>query len=267
MSPVKNQGTCGSCWAFSATTAAEATLAIKNNSAPYRLSEQQLVDCTNTTTANKNMFGKTYGTYGCGGGWMAYAWNFMRDHGAMEYGKYPYTGKDETCKHNSSQTVGKIASYGRITTSIEDAKAKLREQPMTIAVDASSAAFQLYKSGVLDDTDNCGTSLNHAVVLVGFSEAGDDVDPTPEPTPEPTPDPVPVPLECVVTKWWRNCPDSGARRLADAQGDTDYWKIQNSWGTSWGDQGFIKIAITSGSGVCAMNSYIEYVDWTSNMYA
>ena len=92
--------------------------------------------------------------------------------------------------------------------------------------------------------------------------------PTPEPTPEPTPKDEDEDGEiCSVTKWWRNCttPDNG-RRLADTQGDEGYWKVQNSWGTGWGDEGFAKIAITGGSGVCGMNSYLQYVDWTDDAY-
>lgn len=75
MHDVKNQGNCGSCWAFAATTALEGTLAKKTNSAPIHMSEQQLVDCTLTTSqANYDRFGKDYYSYGCQGGWMEYAW-------------------------------------------------------------------------------------------------------------------------------------------------------------------------------------------------
>jgi len=79
MGPVKAQGYCGSCWSFSATTALEAMQAIKDNTTPVRLSEQEGVDCTTNTSANMNLFGTTYGTYGCRGGWMSRYWNFSRD--------------------------------------------------------------------------------------------------------------------------------------------------------------------------------------------
>lgn len=207
MTPVKNQGSCGSCWAFTATSVVEGTLAIKSGRAPVRLSEQQLVDCTRITTANKSLFGKTYGTYGCGGGWMTYAWSFQKEQGAMKYSDYPYTGKDGTCLHNASKIVGKIASWGQITTNIEDAKKKLKQQPLSVAVDASSTAFQLYKSGVLDDSDNCGTSLNHAMTIVGYTEVGSTPTPAPVP-PEPTPEVDPL-ASCHVSKWWRNCASEG----------------------------------------------------------
>ena len=120
---------------------------------------------------------------------------------------------------------------------------------MTIALDASGV-FQSYRSGVLTMADGCGTSLNHAVTVVGYT-ADDGSEPPEPPGPEPSDD-------CNVHKWWHTC-NTPARRLADANGNDNYWKVQNSWGTSWGDQGFILLEITSeGSGVCGMNSYMEY---------
>ena len=91
VSPVKNQGYCGSCWSFAGTLAQETMQAIADDAAPIRLSEQQGVDCTTNTQANMDMFGKVYGTYGCRGGWMARYWNFTRDNGAITNADYPYT--------------------------------------------------------------------------------------------------------------------------------------------------------------------------------
>ena len=83
---MKNQGNCGSCWAFSALGVVEAMVSIKRTAAnggvlvaPERLSEQQLVDCTTNTAANFARWGKYYNNGGCNGGWMPYAWNFTRD--------------------------------------------------------------------------------------------------------------------------------------------------------------------------------------------
>ena len=141
ITPVKSQGSCGSCWAFTATTAIESTLAIKAGIKPFRLSEQQLIDCTTKTPENKEMFGKNYKNYGCRGGWMAYAYKFYKDNGIMSYEDYPYSSAEQNCQHDNSKTIGSIATWGQITTSINDAKLKLQEQPMTVAMDASSAAW------------------------------------------------------------------------------------------------------------------------------
>ena len=92
MYPVKNQGGCGSCWAFAANSALEGTIAKKNGTTPVRLSEQHLVDCTlRRNSFNKNLFGEDYGLWGCGGGWMATAWYFQYKNGIMLDSDYPYT--------------------------------------------------------------------------------------------------------------------------------------------------------------------------------
>jgi C1A family cysteine protease len=240
MHPVKDQGGCGSCWAFAANTALEGTIAKKTNSAAVRISEQQLVDCTlRQNTFNKNLFGKDYGLWGCGGGWMDVAWRFQTEQGYMLDSDYPYTSRttrtETQCAHDPSKVVGNASGYRRITD-VDTMKTVVQAQPVSIALDAGQAAFQYYKSGVVQMADNCGTSLNHAVVVVGYSDGeggGDVVPPAPE-------------LTCNVTKWWHTCTDeSGARMLqgADSQGLNNYWKIQNSWGSGWGDGGFIRIAI------------------------
>ena len=181
---VKDQNSCGSCWAFTGNTALEATLAIKTKSDPISLSEQQLIDCTTDTEDNKKLFGKHYKTFGCGGGWMAYGWEFQRDHGAMTEKNYPYTGKAQNCKHDDNNVLGKLKEWNQIKTTLGDAKKRLALQPMTVAVDASSKAFQFYKSGVLDEDSECGTKLNHALVIVGYTEKGAKP-PAPKVEPEP----------------------------------------------------------------------------------
>lgn len=82
-----------------------------------RLSEQHVVDCTLTTNAaNEEMFGKDYLAYGCEGGWMTWAWDFVKDQGVMSYEDYPYfsgdTGSEGACKHDASKTVASVASWG-----------------------------------------------------------------------------------------------------------------------------------------------------------
>jgi len=84
-------------------------------------------------------------------------------------------------------------------------KEKLKTHPLTIAIDASSSAFQFYRDGVISTNSNCGESLNHAVVVVGYTEVGDNT-PTPSPTPEP------VDNTCTVYKWWHSCDSNDDRR-------------------------------------------------------
>jgi len=166
---------------------------------------------------------------------------------------YPYTsgstGRETQCAHDNSKTVGKVGAFPRIY-GVDAMKAAVQVQPISVALDASGV-FQLYKSGVIKSTDGCGSSLNHAVVVVGYTDG----------TPAPEPEPEPLPSECTVHKWWHECTTSNARRLAtDSEGLTNYWKIQNSWGTGWGDGGFVRIEIAAGDGVCRINAVVEKVD-------
>lgn len=123
MSPVKSQGGCGSCWAFAAATTLEGTIARKSNKAPVHMSEQQGVDCTTITDANLEMFGKTYGTYGCKGGWMEYHWNFMKEQGVMLEKDYPYKGVDMLCAHDTNKLMdGRVKNWGSIGENINTFK-------------------------------------------------------------------------------------------------------------------------------------------------
>ncbi len=118
MGAVKNQGGCGSCWAFSATSVLEARISILKTATasgvlvpPVRLSEQQLVDCTLTGT---------FYNYGCNGGWSDSAWGYAKETGLMLETDYPYTSGSTgltgaTCNFDSSKPLQKVLSYGYIT--------------------------------------------------------------------------------------------------------------------------------------------------------
>lgn len=130
--PVKNQGYCGSCWSFSATTVLETMQAIKDDADPIQLSEQEGVDCTTNTQANYDKFGTVYGTYGCRGGWMDRYWNFAREQGAMSAVDYPYTSMSyrsgdtaKECTHDDDKIISRAGESGQITTSVGDAVTKL----------------------------------------------------------------------------------------------------------------------------------------------
>ena len=180
MHKVKDQGQCGSCWAFGANTTLEGTIAKKTNSAPVRISEQELVDCSYSSAANIEEFDKDYDNWGCMGGWMSSAWDFQIDNGFMLDSDYPYfsgdTGSHGDCKHKKDKINGKTHSYGQITTTVSDMKAKAMFQPLSVALDASSSTFQFYSSGVVKQGDGCGDWLNHAVVIVGYTDEDEEND-------------------------------------------------------------------------------------------
>lgn len=119
-------------------------------------------------------------------------------------------------------------------------------------------------------SDGCCTGLNHAVTIVGYKlcdgeeEGNDNNDNDEKDNNDGDVEPGPAPA-CEVDKWWYSCNETAARRLQDTC--IPYWIVQNSWGTWWGDGGFIKIEMTDGVGVCGINEVVEYADWTSDMYA
>ncbi len=255
MTAVKDQGQCGSCWAFASNSALEGSLAISSGRAPVRLSEQQLVDCT--LGSRKDSSGKSYGMYGCGGGWMSVSWDYQKVDGFMTDADYPYeSGTSQTegaCRFDKAKQIGKVTSWKSLR-SVDQVLAELKQKPISIAV-AVNRDFQLYSSGVLTKSQCPSSGLNHGVVVVGYTLKGDgdnDGDDGDNNT------------ECKVTKWWHSC-GSSSRRLADEEGLDNYYKVQNSWGSWWGDKGFVRFNIDEdGQGVCGMYSYAESVDAVYN---
>jgi C1A family cysteine protease len=158
VTPVKNQGACGSCWSFSATGALEGLnfIANKDNSP---LSEQQLVSCD-----------KLDG--GCNGGLMEQAFNYVARNGICSEADYPYTsgnGVNPKCDR-SCQSIFTIAGYQSVPPRNETAlQLSLYRQPISIAIEADSSVFQFYKDGVMNSA-GCGVNLNHGVLLVGWGE-------------------------------------------------------------------------------------------------
>ena len=224
MTPVKNQGGCGSCWAFTANTTLEGVISAKTGKAPYHISEQQMVDCTlRNNQHNMDMFDYDYGQGGCNGGWMFGGWHFQRAQGAMLEEDYPYTsgrtGTESKCVHDWDKTVGdRPRDWGILNSTLDDVKALVKKMPLSLAIEAG-APFSFYKSGVVSVEDGCGTNINHGVVLVGYTEK--EAEPEPEPEPEPE-------VNCSVFTWWHECEDKKEdRRMLkkDANGYENYWKI------------------------------------------
>ena len=171
---VKDQGFCGSCWAFIAVSVMEAMISINKTAtsgayvAPVRLSEQQLVDCTSGTTQNVAQFGKNYGNFGCSGGWMSKSWNFVKDWGVQKNDDYPYLAVNGTCLYDAQKVVARTKSYARLT-STSTSLTRLQKGPLSITINGSSLVWRYYKSGFLTSADLCPTSpLDHAVMIVGY---------------------------------------------------------------------------------------------------
>ena len=155
VTPVKNQASCGSCWAFSSTGALEGGNFVANGKL-ISLSEQQLVDCD--TKSN-----------GCGGGLMTNAFQYVMAHGLCTEEDYPYHAKDEKCNASQCKSAITLKNYEKVPANDGAAlKQAVSKAPVSVAVEADSAVFQMYKTGVVDSTA-CGTSLNHGVLAVGYT--------------------------------------------------------------------------------------------------
>ncbi|KAM6910416.1 uncharacterized protein FYW49_012343 [Xenentodon cancila] len=154
---VKNQGACGSCWAFSSAGALEGQLAKKTGQL-IDLSPQNLVDCV---TEND----------GCGGGYMTNAFNYVKENGGIDSEEaYPYIGEDEPCRYNSSGMAAQCKGYKEVPEGDEHALAValFKVGPVSVGIDATLSTFQFYQKGIYFDRNCNKEDINHAVLAVGY---------------------------------------------------------------------------------------------------
>eukprot|EP01098_Paradermamoeba_levis_P000569 TRINITY_DN105_c0_g1_i11.p2 TRINITY_DN105_c0_g1~~TRINITY_DN105_c0_g1_i11.p2 ORF type:complete len:363 (-),score=142.86 TRINITY_DN105_c0_g1_i11:51-1028(-) len=165
VTPVKNQGQCGSCWSFSTTGSVEGAYFLKNGKL-VSLSEQNLVDCS---TAE--------GNNGCGGGLMDYAFQYIiKNKGIDTESSYPYTGRDGRCHFSAANVGATISSFHDVESGSEsDLQSAVAQQPTSVAIDASHLSFQFYSSGVYYESKCSSSQLDHGVLAVGYgSDSGKD---------------------------------------------------------------------------------------------
>eukprot|EP01084_Bolivina_argentea_P302404 521969_1 len=185
VTPVKDQGACGSCTMFASTGALECNYAIKTGTLTS-LSEQQIVDCA----------GGEYGCAGCNGCSNEGCLNYTKAAGGLcTEAEYPYTAKNGKCEASTCGTkYDANTGYHKITSNNEPSfVTAVVSGCVAIGIEADQTAFQSYSSGVL--TGTCGTSIDHGVLIVGYGNLN----------------------------------------------GQDYWKVKNSWGKTWGMEGFILI--------------------------
>ena len=202
VNPIQDQGSCGSCWAFSTICGLEGGHFVASGEL-LKFAEQQLVDCS---TENN----------GCGGGMSYNGYHYFVTHQPMSEASYPYTARNGVCQYDSSNAYNvNTANPWYVTVAYENVdqmKAALALKPLNVSIEASATSFHQYSSGIFNDPA-CGDQHNHATNVVGMG----------------------------------------------IENGVEYWLMRNSWGTDWGEQGYMKMEITAtGPGQCGVQMWPIY---------
>jgi cathepsin L len=201
VTPVKNQGHCGSCWAFSTTGSVEGQYYRKNKKL-VSLSEQQLVDCS-----------RSFHNMGCSGGLMDNAFEYLEKFGLEQESDYGYIAQDAHCHYDAKKIVTKIHGYTDVDhgSEVQLQQALATVGPVSVAIDAGQHSFQFYRHGVYNEMACSSTRLNHGVLAVGYG----------------------------------------------TEDGVDFFLVKNSWGTVWGQSGYIKMSRGKNNqcGIASMASY------------
>ncbi|KAF5270407.1 hypothetical protein FQR65_LT05595 [Abscondita terminalis] len=204
VTPIKNQGQCASCYAFASSAAIESHVAIKKGN-KINASPQDIVDCS---------LDEPYENYGCDGGSLEPAYDFVKDKGLVSDPSYPYTAQTgENCKRQLEKITANITGYTIVEEGNDNAlkEALVKHGPIAVGLDAAAESFQFYGGGIYYEKE-CHSDIdhiNHAVLLIGYGE--------------------------------------------EKNGEK-YWLIKNSYGPTWGENGYGKIA-RNVTNHCGISSY------------
>ncbi|EAL71045.1 cysteine proteinase 5 precursor [Dictyostelium discoideum AX4] len=200
VTPVKNQGQCGGCWSFSTTGSTEGAH-FQSKGELVSLSEQNLIDCS---TENS----------GCDGGLMTYAFEYIiNNNGIDTESSYPYKAENGKCEYKSENSGATLSSYKTVTAGSESSlESAVNVNPVSVAIDASHQSFQLYTSGIYYEPECSSENLDHGVLAVGYGSGSGS------------------------SSGQSSGQSSGN---LSASSSNEYWIVKNSWGTSWGIEGYI----------------------------
>ncbi|KAJ5076046.1 cysteine protease rdl2-related [Anaeramoeba ignava] len=156
VTPVKDQGQCGSCWTFSTTGMIEGCT-VADGGKLISLSEQEIVDCDD-------------GGYGCNGGWPYQAMAWVTSNGGLcSEQAYPYKAYDQNCQKSSCQSVSTLNAHAQYSSETEMMNKIQTYGPISIAVDAENSAFMYYTSGVVTASECPDDGLDHAILITGYN--------------------------------------------------------------------------------------------------